>query len=103
MPWSDWPWDCCSWAWFMHWTDWCCHAGPVPERAVRTPARAGRRRWRGGAALCAPRGLLLSLPPAGPAAATDTGAAPYGAPATRCEITDPRLPELSGLAGVGEA
>ena len=41
--------------------------------------------------------------PAGPAAASDTDAAPYGAPATRCEITDPRLPELSGLAGVGEA
>jgi hypothetical protein len=75
----------------------------VPERAVRTPDRAGRRPWTGGAALAAPLGLLLSVLPAAPAAAVDTDAAPYGAPTTRCDITDPRLPELSGLAGAGEA
>nr|WP_243850973.1 hypothetical protein [Modestobacter marinus] len=39
--------------------------------------------------------------PAGSAAADD-GAAPYGEPVTRCEVTDPRLPELSGLAGAGD-
>ncbi|WP_308128179.1 hypothetical protein [Modestobacter italicus] len=49
---------------------------------------------------CAPLGVLVALLPAAPAAAED--AAPYGTPSTRCEITDPRLPELSGLAGAGE-
>jgi hypothetical protein len=38
---------------------------------------------------------------AGPALAE--GAAAYGAATTRCEISDPRLPELSGLVGAGEA
>ena len=48
-----------------------------------------------------PAVLLLALLSAGPAAAEDA-AAPYGTPSTRCEITDPRLPEISGLAGAGE-
>jgi hypothetical protein len=51
-----------------------------------------------GAALSAPVGLLAVLLPATPAIADD----PYGAPTTRCEITDERLPELSGLVGVGD-
>src|SRR4051812_14815130 len=34
-----------------------------------------------------------------PAAAAD---APYGAASTRCEIADPRLPEVSGLATAGD-
>jgi hypothetical protein len=49
--------------------------------------------------LCAPLGLVLTVLPA--AAAADS--APYGAPSTRCDITDPRLPEVSGLAGAGDA
>jgi hypothetical protein len=74
----------------------------VPERAVRTPDRAGRRSRAARAASCAPLGLLLTLLPAAPAAAESADAAPYGAPSTRCEITDPRLPEISGLASAGE-
>lgn len=49
-----------------------------------------------------PAGLLVALLPTGSVAADDV-IAPYGEPATRCEITDPRLPELSGLASAGEA
>jgi hypothetical protein len=75
----------------------------VPERADRTPDRAGRRAWATGAVLCAPLVLVLGVPPAALAAGGSAGAAPYGAPTTRCEITDPRLPELSGLAGAGDA
>lgn len=51
-----------------------------------------------GAALSAPLGVLAVLLPASPAAAADA----YGAPTTRCEITDERLPELSGLVGIGD-
>jgi hypothetical protein len=46
---------------------------------------------------------VLTLLPAAPAVAADAGPAPYGAATTRCDITDPRLPELSGLASAGEA
>ncbi|MGY5882683.1 hypothetical protein [Modestobacter lacusdianchii] len=53
-----------------------------------------------GVLACAPLGVLVALLPAAPAVAED--AAPYGTPSTRCEITDPRLPELSGLAGAGD-
>jgi hypothetical protein len=74
----------------------------VPEQAVRTPDRAGRRIWAGGAVLCAPLGLLLTVLPATPAAAESTDSAPYGAATTRCDVTDPRLPELSGLASAGD-
>jgi hypothetical protein len=52
--------------------------------------------------LCAPLGLLLTVLPVTPAAAENTDAAPYGAPTTRCDITDPRLAELSGLASAGD-
>jgi len=44
-------------------------------------------------------GLLLTVALPAPAAAAD---APYGAASTRCEIADPRLPELSGLATAGD-
>ena len=50
--------------------------------------------------LSAALGAALTLLPSGTAAAE--GPAPYGAPSTRCDITDPRLPELSGLASAGE-
>jgi hypothetical protein len=50
-----------------------------------------------------PLGLLLSVRPATPAAAEGAEAtAPYGAAITRCDITDPRLPELSGLTSIGD-
>jgi hypothetical protein len=49
--------------------------------------------------------VVLPALPALPAAAADgsTDPAAYGAPVTRCQITDPRLPELSGLATAGSA
>jgi len=75
----------------------------VPEQAVPTPDRAGRRSRAGGAALAVALGGLLTLCTAGAAAAEAADAAPYGPPSTRCEITDERLPELSGLAGAGDA
>ncbi|WP_369141097.1 hypothetical protein [Modestobacter versicolor] len=75
----------------------------MPERADRTPDRAGRRSWAVGAALSAPLGLLLTVLPAGVAGAEGVEATGYGAPSTRCEVTDPRLPELSGLVGAGDA
>jgi len=72
----------------------------VPAQAEAPSDRAARRLRSGGAVLAVP--LLLALAPA-VASADTTAAAPYGAAATRCEITDPRLPELSGLAGAGES
>jgi len=54
-------------------------------------------------AVCAPLGLLIAALPTGAAHAEgDDAVAAYGAPSTRCEITDDRLPELSGLVGAGE-
>ena len=44
--------------------------------------------------------LAWAVLPASSAGAT-TEAADYGAPATQCEIGDPRLPEISGLATAG--
>jgi hypothetical protein len=79
----------------------------VPEQAVRPPdgVRGGlRARSAAGAVLL---GCALVLGPAGLAAAapapagTDAGAA-APAPQTLCRITDPRLPELSGLVAVGD-
>ncbi len=52
--------------------------------------------------LGAPLGLVLAVLPVVPAGAGGDDAAPYGQPTTRCEITDPRLPELSGLASAGD-
>jgi len=57
-----------------------------------------------GVALALPPLLLTSPLLLSPAAASaDTAALAYGDPGTRCEITDPRLPELSGLASAGES
>ena len=65
-----------------------------PRRAVRllSPARLL-------VASLAVTGGVLPVAPA--AAGSDTAA--YGAPTTRCEITDDRLAELSGLATAGNA
>jgi hypothetical protein len=73
----------------------------VRERPVRIPDRAGRRTARH-AVLGAPLVLLLAVLPAVPAAAEGHDAAPFGEPSTRCVISDPRLPELSGLASAGD-
>jgi hypothetical protein len=79
----------------------------VPAPAELPSDRAARRLRSGGAALAVPFFLLVSPAPATAetaAATADTAAAAsYGAAVTRCEITDPRLPELSGLAGAGES
>jgi hypothetical protein len=75
----------------------------VPEQAERPPDRAGRRSSARRAVLCAPLGVLLGVLPVTSAAAEAPAAAPYGAPSTRCEITDPRLPELSALVSAGDA
>jgi hypothetical protein len=75
----------------------------VPERAARSTDRAGRRSRAGAAVLCAPLALaLVGLTP-GPARAEGADAAPYGPATTRCQISDPRLPELSGLVSAGDA
>ena len=74
----------------------------MPERAEASTDRAGRRSAAARAALCASLGLLLATLPVAPARAGSPDAAPYGEPGTRCEITDPRLPELSGLVSAGD-
>src|SRR3954470_1648119 len=80
-----------------------CHAGFVPEQAV-LPRSGARGR------LLAAGGVLGAVAFVGwvvvtwvvPVAAEETPAAgavaqPGAGVATRCQITDPRLPELSGL------
>ena len=70
-----------------------CHAGCVPE--------AGRPRSAVRRLLLAAGGVLgagVVLGPPVPALAEDTVAAP----AVQCQITDPRLAELSGLVAVGD-
>jgi hypothetical protein len=75
----------------------------VSHQAERSTDLAGRRSGAVRAACCVPVGLMLALLPAGPAAADGSDTAPFGTPSTRCEITDPRLPELSGLASAGDS
>jgi hypothetical protein len=74
----------------------------VAERAVRTSDRADRRSRAARAACAVPAGLALALIPAAAASAEGADSAPYGTPSTRCDITDPRLPEISGLVSAGE-
>src|SRR4029450_12653932 len=94
------PSACCSWAWFTHSTHWFCHAGYVPEQAGSP--RSGMR----GRLLTAgvPLGAAIVLGFGTPAGAEEAAvvAAAATAPSTRCQITDPRLAELSGLAVVGD-
>lgn len=73
-----------------------CHAGCVPEQAGSPPSGVRGRLLAAGGAL----GAALVLGSGVPAAAEETVAA--GAPTTRCQITDPRLAELSGLSVSGE-
>lgn len=81
-----------------------CHAGCVPEPAGRSPSAqrglaAAFFGWAAGSVAVAV-GLLLACAP--PAAAGDATPAPPGPPHTQCQVTDPRLPEISGLAVAGD-
>ncbi|MGY1635899.1 hypothetical protein ACI78V_04505 [Geodermatophilus sp. SYSU D00742] len=67
----------------------------MPELAGHPRSGAAGRRLGAGAALA----MTLVLAAAPPASAEDS--APP-APTTQCQITDPRLPELSGLVVVGD-
>src|SRR3954453_15026164 len=85
-------WASSCWAWFTHSTKWFCHAGYVPEQAGRPRSGSrGRLLASGGVLGGAP---LLRCPPPPPAGTA--------APAVQCQVTDPRLPELSGLVAVDD-
>jgi hypothetical protein len=71
-----------------------CHAGDVPEQAGRPRSGSRGRLLAAGGAL----GAALVLGGGLPAAAEETA----GAPTTQCQVTDPRLAELSGLVVVGD-
>jgi hypothetical protein len=73
-----------------------CHAGFVPEQAGRPRSGVRGRLLATGGAL----GAALVLASGVPAMAEDATAQAESAPATRCQITDPRLVELSGLVVV---
>ena len=67
----------------------------MPEQAGRPRSGVGGRRLAAGTGLA----LTLVLGVALPASAQ---AADPAAPQTRCQLTDPRLPEVSGLVEVGD-
>jgi hypothetical protein len=73
---------------------WFCHAGYVPEQAGRPRSGVRGRLVAAGGVLGA--ALVLGCPLS--AAAEEAAAAP----AAQCQITDPRLPEVSGLVAVGD-
>jgi hypothetical protein len=69
----------------------------VPEQAGDPPSRVWAR------LLCAGATGALVFGAAAPAAAAPVqAAAETGQPSTICQVTDPRLPELSGLVVVGD-
>src|SRR3954471_24641553 len=81
----------------MHSTRSFCHAGYVPEQAGGRPSRVWLR------LLCAGAAGALVLAAASPAAAAPVqAAAETGQPSTICQVSDTRLPELSGLVVVGD-
>src|SRR3954453_17729026 len=101
----------------MPWTRPFCHAGFVSEPAGGPPSRvwtrlvcaaatAGLGLGPAGSAApgpahapsgaAAPAETAAGWPGASPTAATETAADP-GRPSTICQVSDPRLPELSGL------
>jgi hypothetical protein len=82
----------------MYWMRSCCHAGSVPEQAVRPPSGVRGRRLVAGVSLAG----TLVLGSALPASAEQAGAVGAATPVTRCQLGDPRLPELSGLVDVGD-
>jgi hypothetical protein len=69
-----------------------CHAGYVPGAGRPRNGVRGRMLAAGGVLGA---GLVLGSPV--PASAEDPAA-----PAVQCQITDPRLAELSGLVAVGD-
>jgi hypothetical protein len=71
-----------------------CHAGYVPEQASRPRSGSRGRLLAAGGTV----GAALVLGCALPAAAEEAA----GAPTTQCQVTDPRLAELSGLVVVGD-
>jgi hypothetical protein len=73
----------------MHWF---CHAGYVPEQASRPRSGSRGRLLASGGALGAVLVLGCPLP----------ASAQTAVPAAQCQITDPRLPELSGLVAVDD-
>jgi hypothetical protein len=76
----------------------------VPEQAVGRRSRAGRAARAAGALAVVPLGLAWVVLPAFPVRAESAPGAvadDYGTPVSQCSITDPRLPELSGLATAG--
>lgn len=88
------------WAWFTHRTHPFCHAGCVPELAdPPTEVRRDRRRT----VLVAPLAAVLALlVPASTASAEEAIAAEAPAGTVLCQVSDPRLSELSGLVVVGQ-
>src|SRR3954464_8814249 len=92
----------------MHSTRWLCHAGYVDSAGGPSdPARARLLTAGGlvgaamvlGAATPALADTAAATPTAVDATGAATGAAPQIAPL--CQVTDPRLPELSGLGVAG--
>jgi hypothetical protein len=79
---------------------WFCHAGYVPEQAGSPRSGVRGRLLTAGV----PLGAALALGFGTPAGAEEpvVVAAADTAPSTRCQITDPRLAELSGLVVVGD-
>ena len=73
-----------------------CHAGCVPVQAGRPRSGVRGRLLATGGLL----GAALVLASGMPASAEDSTAQPDAAPTTRCQITDPRLAELSGMVVV---
>src|SRR5690242_16124946 len=116
MPSSARPSACCCWAWFTHSTASDCHSGCVPGPAARPPSGPRRRGPAVLGLLAAASALLLTAAPGIAAAAPATGtstqtSAAFGSPVpatpaastkTLCRLTDPRLPEVSGLVVSGD-
>src|SRR3978361_559589 len=91
----------------MHWTQRFCHAGYVPEQAGRPRSGVRGRLLAAGGLLGAALVLGSAMPAAAEtggrgAARASAGVPPAAKPVTRCMVTDPRLPEISGLVVVGD-
>jgi hypothetical protein len=69
-----------------------CHAGCVPEQAGRPRSGSRGRLLASGGALAA--ALVLGCPL--------SASAEVAGPGAQCQITDPRLPEVSGLVAVDD-
>ena len=80
---------------------WFCHAGYVPEQAGRPRSGVRGRMLAAGASLGAALVLGFRRCPRPPRRPWPPRR-PRPPPATRCQITDPRLAELSGLVAVGD-